>query len=64
MSKKMFTLVLKQSRAGMPAGTTIQVASSQCTPDYRQIADECERLFGKKARDASHSSYWDIKCNV
>ena len=25
------------------------------------IADACEAKFGKKSRDASHPSYWDIK---
>jgi len=58
---KVFTLKLKQSRAGMPAGTTIQVSSSLTVPSESQIADECEKKFGKKARDASWSGYWDIK---
>ena len=58
---KMFTLKLKQSRAGMPAGTTIQVSSSLTKPADNQIADECERRFGKKARDAAWAGYWDIK---
>lgn len=58
---KVFTLKLKQSRGGMPAGTMIQVSSSLTIPSESQIADECEKKFGKKARDASWSGYWDIK---
>ena len=58
---KVFTCTLKESRAGMPKGTTIQVSSSLCTPTQAQIADECERRFGKKARDAQWTGYWDIK---
>ena len=45
----------------MPAGTTIQVTSSLTVPTEGQIADECERRFGKKARDAQWPGYWDIK---
>ena len=58
---KVFTCVLKETRAGMPKGTTIQVTSSLSKPTQDQIADECERRFGKKARDAQFTGYWDIK---
>jgi len=58
---KVFTCVLKEARAGMPKGTTIQVTSSLSKPTQDQIADECERRFGKKARDAQWTGYWDIK---
>ncbi|MBR6892951.1 MAG: hypothetical protein IKN15_06920 [Bacteroidaceae bacterium] len=58
---KVFTCTLKESRAGMPKGTTIQVASNLSTPTDSQIADECERRFGKKARDASWHGYWNIQ---
>lgn len=61
MSQKMFTLTLKQSRAGVPAGTVIQVASSLTKPDDAAIKDELERRFGKSARDAGWLGYWDIK---
>lgn len=57
---KVFTCTLKQSRAGMPAGTTIQVATNFSSPAADQIADECERRFGRKAREASFPGYWDI----
>ena len=58
---KVFTCTLKESRAGMPKGTTIQVNSSFSSPSDYEIADECERRFGKKARDASYKGYWIIK---
>ena len=58
---KVFTCVLKEARAGMPKGTTIQVSTNLSSPDCSQIADECERRFGKKARDAQFTGYWDIK---
>ena len=58
---KVFTCVLKESRAGMPKGTTIQVTSNMSSPSDYQIADELERRFGKKARDAQFRGYWDIK---
>ena len=58
---KMFTLKLKQSRAGMPAGTAIQVASSTTFPSEIQIAEECSRRFGKKFETGvGWSGYWDI----
>lgn len=56
-----FECRLKQERAGMPKGTTIQVPTNLASPDASQIADVCERLFGKKARDASFPGYWDIR---
>ena len=59
--KQMFKCVLKESRAGMPKGTTIQVASSFSSPSEYEIADECERRFGRKARDAK--GYWIISKN-
>jgi hypothetical protein len=58
---KVFTCTLKESRAGMPKGTTIQVTSNLSSPTDSQIADECERRFGKKARDAQFKGYWDIR---
>ena len=58
---KVFTCTLKESRAGMPKGTTIQVSTNLASPAAYQIADECERRFGKKARDASFPGYWEIK---
>ena len=57
---KVFTCTLKESRAGMPKGTTIQVTSSMSSPADYQIADELERRFGKKARDAQFCGYWEI----
>ena len=57
---KVFTCTLKESRAGMPKGTTIQVTTSFSKPADCDIADECERRFGKKARDASWTGYWII----
>ena len=57
-----FECRLKADRSGMPKGTTIQVFTktlTNCPQD--KIADECERLFGKRARDASYPGYWDIK---
>lgn len=59
--EKMFTCTLKESRAGMPKGTVIHVNSSFSSPADYEIADECERRFGKKARDASFHGYWNIK---
>ena len=56
-----FECRLKQDRAGMPKGTTIRVSTSLSSCDPDKIADECERQFGKKARDASYPGYWDIK---
>ena len=58
---KVFTCTLKESRAGLPKGTTIQVTSNLSSPSDYQIADECERRFGKKARDAPFKGYWDIR---
>jgi hypothetical protein len=64
MAKKVFTCILKQSRGGMPAGTSIQVTTGFASPGSAEIANECERLFGRKARDASYPGYWDIKSNI
>lgn len=61
---KVFTCILKEARAGMPKGTSIQVATNLSSPCDAQIADECERRFGKKAREAGHSGYWLIKSNI
>jgi hypothetical protein len=47
----------------MPKGTTIQVASSFSSPSEYEIADECERHFGRKARDAQYKGYWIISKN-
>lgn len=58
---KVFTCTLKESRAGMPKGTTIQVTSAFSSPADYEIGDECERRFGKKGRDAQYKGYWDIK---
>ena len=58
---QMFECRLKQERAGMPKGATIHVSTNLASPDASQIADACERLFGKKARDASFPGYWDIR---
>ena len=60
---QIFTCKLKESRAGMPRGTTIQVASSFSSPAEYEIADECERRFGKRSRDAQYKGYWEIKKN-
>jgi hypothetical protein len=56
-----FECRLKEDRAGMRKGTTIHVSTSLNSCDANKIADECERQFGKKARDASFPGYWDIK---
>lgn len=61
---KVFTCTLKESRAGMAKGTQIQVTTNHSSPADNQIADECERRFGKKARDASYKGYWDIRPNI
>ncbi len=60
---QVFTCTLKESRAGMPKGTMIQVASSFSSPTEAEIADECERRFGRTARDAQYKGYWMIKKN-
>ena len=54
---QIFTCKLKESRAGMPRGTTIQVASSFSSPADYEIGDECERRFGKSSRDAQYKGY-------
>lgn len=56
-----FKCTLKQDRAGMKKGTEITVTTSLASCDAHNIAAECEKRFGKKAKDASHPSYWDIK---
>ena len=61
--KQVFTCVLKESRTGMPKGTMIQVVTSFSSPTEYEIADECERRFGRKARDAQYKGYWIIKKN-
>ena len=60
---QIFTCKLKEPRAGMPRGTTIQVASSFSSPADYEIGDECERRFGKRSRDAQYKGYWEIKKN-
>ena len=45
----------------MRKGTTIRVSTASASCDAYKIADECERLFGKRARDASFPGYWDIR---
>lgn len=60
---QVFTCTLKEARAGMPKGTTIQVVSSFSSPADYEIGDECERRFGRKARDAQYVGYWIIKKN-
>ena len=52
---QIFTCKLKEPRAGMPRGTTIQVASSFSSPAEYEIADECERRFGKLVVVASRA---------
>ena len=56
-----FECRLKEDRAGMKRGTTIHVSTTLSSCDGYKIADECERLYGKRARDASFPGYWDIK---
>ena len=56
-----FKCTLKADRAGMKKGTVIEVITSLASCDAHNIADACEAKFGKKSRDASHPSYWDIK---
>lgn len=56
-----FKCTLKADRAGMKKGTIIEVTTSLASCDAHNIADACEAKFGKKSRDASHPSYWDIK---
>lgn len=56
-----FKCTLKADRAGMKKGTVIEVTTSLASCDANNIADACEAKFGKKSRDASHPSYWDIK---
>lgn len=56
-----FECRLKEDRAGMRKGTTIHVSTSLSSCDPGPIADECERQFGKKARDASFPGYWEIR---
>ena len=63
MPKQVFTCTLKESRAGMPKGTRIQVISSFSNVTGSEIADECERRFGKRARDAQYPGYWIIEKN-
>lgn len=56
-----FQCRLKEDRAGMRRGTTIEVSTplSSCDPD--KIADVCERHFGRQARDAAYPGYWEIR---
>ena len=56
-----FECRLKEDRAGMRKGTTIRVSTPLSSCDADKIADECERQFGKKARDAQFPGYWEIK---
>lgn len=56
-----FECRLKQDRLDLKKGTTIRVSTSAASCDAYKIADECERLFGKKARSISFPGYWDIK---
>lgn len=56
-----FKCTLKADRAGMKKGTVIEVTTSLASCDAHNIADACEAKLGKKSRDASHPSYWDIK---
>lgn len=56
-----FECRLKEDRAGMRRGTTIQVQSAFSSVAQYEIADECEHRFGKKARDASYPGYWEIR---
>jgi hypothetical protein len=56
-----FECRLKSDRVGLRKGTTIQVSCSTSNCDQNRIADECERLFGKKARGASFPEYWEIR---
>jgi hypothetical protein len=63
MAKQVFTCTLKEARGGMPKGTRIQVVSSFSSPTPSEIADECERHFGKRARDAQYTGYWIIEKN-
>lgn len=45
----------------MRRGTTIHVSSPLNSCDADRIADESERQFGKRARDASYPGYWDTR---
>ena len=58
-----FTCVLKEDRAGMKKGTTIQVPTSLNSCDANKIKEVLERQFGKKAAEANHPYYWNITKN-
>jgi hypothetical protein len=58
-----FTCVLKEDRAGMKKGTTIQVSTSLSSCDSHKIKEVLERQFGKKAAEANHQCYWEITRN-
>ena len=60
-SMPVFECRLKEDRAGMRRGTTIHVQSAFSNATSSEIADECERRFGKKTRDASFTGYWEIR---
>ncbi len=60
---QVFACKLKEPCGGMPHGTIIKVSSAFSSPAVCEIADECERLFGKSARDAHHKGYLEIKKN-
>jgi hypothetical protein len=61
MAGQAFICTLKDPHAGLPKGTTIQVLSPTSSCNSNHIADALERQFGKKARDAGHKDYWDVK---
>ncbi len=58
-----FTCKLKEDRAGMKKGTTIQVSTSLSSCDAHNIEKVLVSQFGKKAGEASYPGYWDITKN-
>ena len=60
MAGQAFKCTLKSSHAGLPKGTTIQVLSPTSCCNSNNIADELERQFGKKARDAGFKDFWIV----
>ena len=55
-----FKCRLKEDRAGMKKGTTIEVSTPLSSCDADKIAAVLKSKFGSKAAEASYPGYWEI----
>lgn len=56
-----FSCKLKSDHGGLLKGTTIEVSTPLSHPDDSTMQKALIAKYGKKAGEASHTGYWEIK---